>query len=63
MNRIGLGEELVSTETLLRRHLALPARLTTSGRRLCPLFPEHWLWQEAFLTALAQRRAIWPLLE
>jgi hypothetical protein len=62
VSRIGLGEELISTKTLRRRHLALPARLTSSGRRLFIHFPEHWPWQEAFLAALAQLRAIQPLL-
>jgi hypothetical protein len=62
VSRIGLGEALISTKTLRRRYLALPARLTTSGRRLFLRLPAHWPWQEAFLTALAQLRAVQPML-
>ena len=32
-SRIGLGETLIATDTLRRRHLAMPGRLTRSARR------------------------------
>lgn len=39
VSRLGLGEQLIATDTLRRRYLNLPGRITTSARRLTPLPP------------------------
>jgi len=63
VSRIGLGETLISTKTLRRRHLSLAARLATSGRRSVLHFPQDWPWEASFLVALQRLRAIsMPLL-
>jgi hypothetical protein len=56
--RIGFGETLVRTKTFRRHHLALPGRLTCSGRRLWLHLPSRWPWREDFLTALGNLRAV-----
>src|SRR6266568_1931612 len=56
--RIGLGEDLIATKTVRRRHLGVPGRLVRSGRRLHLHLPTNWPWAEQFLAALARLRAI-----
>ncbi len=57
-SRIGLGEELVATKTVRTRYLAVPGRLTRSGRRQTLHFPQWWPWKERFEAALARLRAL-----
>jgi hypothetical protein len=54
----GLGEGLLTHKTLRRRYLRLPGRRTTSARRTTLHLPRAWPWTQAFLTALANLRAV-----
>jgi hypothetical protein len=56
--RLGLGHSVITTETLRRRHLALPGRMTRSGRRSTLHLPSRWPWAAPFTTALRQHRNI-----
>ena len=56
--RIGLGERIVTTQSLRRRVFALVGRLTRSARRLTLHLPKHWPWEIQFSRALARLRAI-----
>lgn len=58
MSRIGLGEQLIATDTLRRRYLNLPGRITTSARRLTLHLPSRWPWAEPFNTSLANLRTV-----
>jgi len=59
---LGLAiQGVVVAKTIRRRFLALPGRLTRSGRRFTLHFPRRWPWQEAFVAAVARLRAL-PLL-
>ncbi len=59
---LGLAiEGPVVAKTIRRRFLALPGRLTQSGRRLRLHLPRRWPWREAFLAAIDRLRAL-PLL-
>lgn len=62
VGRIGLGPDAVTmtTKTLRTRMLALPGRMTTSGRRDTLHLPESWPWEEQFATILAELRSIRP---
>jgi hypothetical protein len=57
-SRIGLGEALIATDTLRRRYLRIPGRLTCSARRLTLHLPQRWPWAERFVTSLANLRAV-----
>ncbi|MGH9278883.1 MAG: IS1380 family transposase [Acidimicrobiales bacterium] len=57
-SRTGLGETLIATDTLRRRYLRVPGRLTSSARRLTLHLPERWPWAERFDEALANLRAV-----
>jgi hypothetical protein len=57
-SRTGLGETLIATDTLRRRYLRVPGRLTSSARRLTLHLPERWPWAEGFGSALANLRAV-----
>jgi len=57
-SRLGLGETLIATDTLRRRYLRTPGRLTSSARRFTLHLPRHWPWAGRFDTALANLRAI-----
>jgi hypothetical protein len=57
-SRIGLGEKLIATDTLRRRYLRPPGRITRSARRQTLHLPEHWPWAERFNQSLANLRAI-----
>ena len=56
--RLGLGETLITTDTLRRRYLRVPGRLTCSARRLTLHLPRRWPWAERFNAALANLRAV-----
>ena len=60
-SRIGLGETIIATDTLRRRHLRLPGRVTTSARKFTLHLPKRWPWAQQFNTSLTNLRAI-PLL-
>lgn len=56
---IGLpGETLPVARTLRRRLLAIPGRLTRSGRQWTLHLPARWPWQGDFTRALARIRAL-----
>lgn len=57
-SRLGLGETLIATDTLRRRHLRTPARITRSARKLTMHLPKRWPWAEQFTNALARLRTI-----
>jgi len=57
-SRIGLGEPLVATDTLRRRYLRTPARLTHSARTFTLHLPRHWPWADRFATSLVNLRAV-----
>jgi DDE family transposase len=57
-SRLGLGHELIRTETLRRQHLSLPGRMTRSGRRFTLHLPSRWPWATPFTTALKRHRTI-----
>jgi hypothetical protein len=57
-SRIGLGESLIATDTLRRRYLRVPGRLTTSGRTYTLHLPERWPWATPFEDSLTKLRAI-----
>lgn len=56
--RIGLGGSLITTETLRRRYLSLPGRLTRSARRVTLHLPARWPWAERFVAALTCHRDV-----
>ena len=57
-SRLGLGETLIATDTLRRRYLAMPGRLTHSARKPTLHLPERWPWAGRFETALANLRSV-----
>lgn len=57
-SRLGLGETIITTDTLRRHHLRLPARITRSARRNTLHLPTRWPWQEQFNNCLNQLRTI-----
>jgi hypothetical protein len=57
-SRIGLGETIIATDTLRRRYLRTPGRLTRSARRGTLHLPRNWPWATLFDTALANLRAV-----
>jgi hypothetical protein len=48
----------MTTKTLRTRLLALPGRMTSSGRRPTLHLPQRWPWQDQFEQSLANLRAI-----
>jgi len=58
VSRIGLGETLITTDTLRRRHLRTPGRITRSGRKHTLHLPTRWPWAEQFNNSLARLRTI-----
>jgi hypothetical protein len=48
----------VVAQTIRRRYLALPGRITRSARRAQRRLPARWPWADDFLSALARIRAI-----
>ena len=57
-SRLGLGETLIATDTLRRRYLGMPGRLTQSARKTTLHLPERWPWAGRFETALANLRSV-----
>ena len=57
-SRIGLGESLIATDTLRRRYLRTPGRLSRSARRTTLHLPRNWPWAEQFEQSLAKLRAV-----
>ena len=57
-SRLGLGESLIATDTLRRRYLAMPGRLTHSARKPTLHLPQRWPWAARFETALANLRSV-----
>jgi DDE family transposase len=56
---LGLGVRGgVVAETIRRRLLCLPGRLTRSGRRTTLHLPRGWPWAQGFLLALLRLRAV-----
>ena len=53
-SRIGLGESLIATDTLRRRYLRTPGRLSRSARRTTLHLPRNWPWAEQFETVAGQ---------
>jgi len=49
---------LVATDTLRRRHLAIPGRLTCSARKLTLHLPSRWPWADTFNNSLANLRSV-----
>ncbi len=54
--RVGLEGEPITTNTLRRRYLCLPGRLTCSARRLTLHLPARWPWAARFTDALVAHR-------
>jgi hypothetical protein len=62
LSRLGLGKSgPIVVQTIRRRYLTLPGRITRSGRSSTLHLPARWPWQEGFTQALARLRAL-PLL-
>ncbi|MEA2931881.1 MAG: hypothetical protein QOI56_666 [Actinomycetota bacterium] len=57
-SRIGLGESLIATDTLRRRYLRTPGRLSRSARRTTLHLPRNWPSAEQFMSSLAKLRAV-----
>jgi hypothetical protein len=57
-SRLGLACELITTDTLRRRYLAIPGRVTRSARRSTLHLPTRWPWATLFTTALQRHRNI-----
>jgi len=57
-SRIGLGESLIATDTLRRRYLVMPGRLTHSARKPTLHLPQRWPRAGRFDTALANLRRV-----
>ncbi len=51
-------KSFVATDTLRRRHLAIPGRLASSARRLMVHLPTNWPWADEFNDCLANLRAV-----
>ena len=58
VSRLGLGETLITTDTLRRRHLRTPGRLTRSARKLTLHLPTRWPWAAQFTNSLTQLRSV-----
>ena len=56
--RIGLGEPVATTKTLLRRFFSLPGRLSRSACRLTLHLPRRWPWEAQFSRALTRLRSL-----
>ncbi len=51
-------KSFVATDTIRRRHLAVPGRLAGSARKLTLHLPARWPWAEAFVDMLDAIRAV-----
>jgi hypothetical protein len=52
------SKTFVTTDTLRRRYLAIPGRITSSARRLTLHLPTSWPWAEQFLALLDSIRGV-----
>ena len=57
-SRLGAGVSLIATDTLRRRYLRTPGRLTHSARRFTLHLPQRWPWAERFNDSLANLCAV-----
>ncbi len=51
-------KSFLATDTLRRHHLAIPGRMTRSGRQLALHLPHRWPWADAFHEMLTRLRSI-----
>ena len=51
-------KSFVATDTLRRRHLSMPGRLSTSARKLTVHLPLNWPWAESFEAMLDNLRSV-----
>jgi len=59
VGQLGLQEETWrAAQTIRRRLVALPGRLTRSARRTTLHLPSRWPWRDAFVEALSRIRAL-----
>ncbi len=58
VSRMGLGEDIIATKSVRRRHFTVAGRLVRSARRVNLRLPAHWPWADQFDAALARLRAI-----
>lgn len=58
VSRLGLGETLIATDTLRRRYLGTPGRLTRSARNNTLHLPLNWPWAERFNSSMANLRSV-----
>jgi hypothetical protein len=58
VSRLGLGETLIATDTLRRRYLRTPGRLTRSARKLTLHLPQRRPWAKRFNASLANLRCV-----
>lgn len=56
--RIGLGEGIVTTDTMRRRYFSIPGRITTSARRRTLHLPARWPWATVFIASLENLRSV-----
>lgn len=55
-----MGQGRLTTETLRKRFLSVPGRITRRARRSFLALPAAWPWQESFLRTLSRLRALPP---
>lgn len=58
VSRLGLDETVIATDTLRRRYLRMPGRLTRSARKTTLHLPRRWPRAERFNSSLANLRAV-----
>lgn len=51
-------QSFIATDTLRRRHLCIPGRITTSARKLTLHLPTHWPWADAFNQMLTNLHSV-----
>lgn len=56
--QIGMGDGIVTTDTMRRRCFSTPGRITTSARKFTLHLPARWPWADRFLAALVRHRNI-----
>jgi len=54
----GERKTFIATDTLRRRHLAIPGRLASSARKLTVHLPARWPWADSFRSMLDAIRAV-----
>jgi hypothetical protein len=56
--QIGMGEGIVTTDTMRRRYFSVPGRITRSARRFTLHLPLRWPWLDWFIAGLERHRGI-----